>query len=47
MCQFAELTRIRLVHATGKQQKETVYLINNLDSTQASAERLLKLKRDY
>lgn len=45
--QVAELTRTRHIHSTGKDQAEMVYLITNLNSEQASAERLLKLKRDY
>ena len=45
--QVAELTRTRLIHATGKIQQETIYLITNLTSSEASAQRVLELKRDY
>lgn len=45
--QVAELTSTRYIHSTGKYEDDTVYLITNLTSSQASAERVLKLKRNH
>lgn len=45
--QIAILHRKREVKQTRKEQEEAVCLITNIDCTQADAERLLQLKRDY
>lgn len=45
--QVAELTRTRVTHVSGKEQTEQVYLITDLTSEHADAERILQLKRGY
>lgn len=45
--QAARVTRTREVLKSGKKSKEEIFLITNLDSSQADAQRLLALKRSY
>lgn len=45
--QIAVLSRTREIVKTGKVQTEDVYLITNLDSSEASAEDILRHKRGY
>ena len=45
--QVAKLYRRREVIKTGKVQKETVFIITNLSHKEASAEKLMQLKRQY
>jgi len=45
--QIAKLLRYRESKKTGKAQEEVVYLISNLDSSEAPPQKLLELKRDY
>ena len=45
--QAARVTRTREILKSGKKSKEEIFLITNLDSSQADAQKLLALKRSY